>query len=74
MVDRSTMTPLNRLALLVAQLSPEEMMRFRRWLDQYEVNRWEAAVDLDVDTPRLDEIARSMQVSVKRAGPVARSS
>lgn len=68
------MTPLNRLALLVAQLSPGEMMRFRRWLDQYEANRWEAAVDLDVDTPRLDEIARSMRVSVKRSGPVERPS
>lgn len=68
------MTSLNRLALLVAQLSPEELIRFRRWLDQYEANRWDTAIDADVDTPRLDEIARTMRVSVKRHGPTARSS
>lgn len=66
------MSPLNRLALLVAQLSPEELLRFRRWLDQYEANRWEAPLDLEVQTPQLDAIARSLGVAAKREAPVAR--
>ncbi|MEM8559256.1 MAG: hypothetical protein AAF809_10695 [Bacteroidota bacterium] len=66
------MSPLNRLALLVTELSPEEMIRFRRWLDQYELNRWDAGLDLDMDTPKLDEIARSLHVAPKRSTPVAR--
>jgi hypothetical protein len=41
----------------VAKLSPEELVKFRAWFDEFEAERFDRKIERDVETGRLDRLA-----------------
>jgi hypothetical protein len=41
----------------VAQLSAEELARFRAWFERFEAENWDRQLQQDVETGRLDSLA-----------------
>lgn len=41
----------------VAKLSPEELVKFRAWFDEFDAERFDRKIERDVGTGRLDRLA-----------------
>jgi hypothetical protein len=42
----------------VTQLSGDELAQFRQWFAEYDGDRWDAQIEADAETGKLDELAR----------------
>jgi hypothetical protein len=51
----------------VEQLSPDELARFRAWFEAYDAAAFDAAIERDVQTGKLDALADEA-VAAHRAG------
>ena len=51
------MTRLERIEREVEQLSDEEMVRFRVWLEAHDASRFDTAIEADAASGRLDALA-----------------
>jgi len=41
----------------VEQLSPEELVKFRRWFAQFDAEAWDAQIEADAAAGKLDALA-----------------
>jgi hypothetical protein len=41
----------------IAELSPEELARFREWFEEFDARVWDEQIQNDAKTGKLDEIA-----------------
>ncbi len=41
----------------VAELTPDQLARFRAWFDEFEAGRFDRRIERDADTGRLDRLA-----------------
>ena len=41
----------------IAELSPEELARFRKWFEEFDARVWEEQIENDAKTGKLDKIA-----------------
>ncbi|MER0237152.1 hypothetical protein [Fulvimarina sp. MAC8] len=51
------MTKLEKIERDVAALSADELSRFREWFDAYDAERFDAAIEEDATSGRLDAFA-----------------
>jgi hypothetical protein len=40
----------------IAELSPEELARFREWFDEYYADVWDKQIEADAKSGRLDKL------------------
>ena len=52
-----TTHPLNEIEKAVAQLSVDELSRFRKWFEQFDAQIWDQQFEADVQAGKLDRIA-----------------
>jgi hypothetical protein len=57
MVYRPAMTTLEDIEKAVAELPPDQLMRFRAWFDELEATRFDQKIELDAEAGRLDRLA-----------------
>ena len=53
----------------VAQLSPDELARFRAWFEEFDAKVWDKQIEEDVKTGKLDYLA-NQAIADFRAGNV----
>jgi hypothetical protein len=41
----------------IAELSPEELARFREWFEEFDARVWDEQIENDAKTGKLDKIA-----------------
>ena len=51
------MNTLETAEQLVEQLSPEELARFRQWFADYDGGAWDAQIEADAQSGKLDALA-----------------
>ena len=51
------MSTAEQIESAVAQLSPDELRRFRAWFDEFDADEWDKQLDEDVQLGRLDKLA-----------------
>jgi hypothetical protein len=51
------MTRLERIEQEVAELSPEELERFRAWFAAFDAEAWDREIERDARSGRLDSLA-----------------
>jgi hypothetical protein len=51
----------------IAELSPEELARFREWFEEFDARVWDEQIQNDAKTGKLDEIA-DKAIDAYRAG------
>jgi hypothetical protein len=51
------MTTLEDIEKAVAQLPPDQLVRFRAWFEEFEASRFDQKIERDVKTGRLDRLA-----------------
>jgi hypothetical protein len=47
---------LSELELEVQKLTPAELSAFTRWLDQYAASQWDAQIEQDLASGKLDKL------------------
>jgi hypothetical protein len=52
------MTTLERAAKIVAQLSPDELARFRQWFAKFDGDVWDTQIEADAKAGKLDALAQ----------------
>lgn len=52
------MTTLEKAEKIVAQLSPEELAQFRQWFAEFNGDAWDAQIEADAATGKLDALAQ----------------
>ncbi|GAA5481109.1 hypothetical protein [Haloferula sargassicola] len=45
------------IEVAIERLNPEELSAFREWFTHYEAARWDATIEMDAATGRLDDLA-----------------
>lgn len=48
---------LQELEKTIADLSPEELVKFREWFQEFEAQNWDRQIEEDVKAGRLDRLA-----------------
>ena len=61
------MSTVQEIQSAVAQLSANELARFRAWFEEFDTRRWEMQFEDDARTGKLDELA-DQAVADFRAG------
>ncbi len=61
------MTTAEDVEKAVEQLAPQELARFRAWFEVFDANRFDAAIERDAKTGRLDAFAEEA-IAAYRAG------
>ena len=51
------MTTLEDIEKTVAELPPDQLMRFRAWFDEFESARFDQRIERDAEAGRLDRLA-----------------
>jgi len=51
------MSELEKLAERIEKLSPEELRKFREWFAEFDARLWDAQIEADAKTGRLDRLA-----------------
>lgn len=51
------MLSLKRLEAEVASLPDKELRKFSKWFAQYEAERWDRALEADIASGKLDQLA-----------------
>ena len=51
------MTTLEDIEKTVAELPPDQLMRFRAWFDEFESARFDQRIERDAKAGRLDQLA-----------------
>ncbi len=51
------MMTLENIEKAVAKLAPDELARFRAWLDMFEAERFDRGIERDAQSGRLDRLA-----------------
>ena len=51
------MTPVESLEHAVAKLSPEELAEFRHWFAEFDAKAWDAQIEADAASGKLDRFA-----------------
>jgi hypothetical protein len=51
------MTTLEDIEKAVAELPPDQLMRFRAWFEEFEAARFDQRIERDADAGRLDQLA-----------------
>jgi hypothetical protein len=41
----------------IAELSPQDFIRLREWIDEYETKQWDEQIERDAKSGKLDKIA-----------------
>lgn len=49
----------------VQKLSPSELNAFTRWLDEYAAAQWDAQIESDVASGRLDHVLKKVDAEFK---------
>jgi hypothetical protein len=50
----------------VEQLPPEELAKFRRWFTQFDADAWDAQIEADAATGKLDALAEEALTEYRR--------
>jgi hypothetical protein len=58
---------LQELEKTIADLSPEELAKFREWFQEFEAQNWDRQIEEDVKAGRLDRLAEEA-IRQHRAG------
>jgi hypothetical protein len=53
----ATMSTLEEIERAVAELPPDELVRFRAWFEDFEAARFDQAIERDAKAGRLDRLA-----------------
>jgi hypothetical protein len=61
------MTTAEDIEKAVEQLAPRELARFRAWFEAFDAEQFDAAIEVDARTGRLDALAEEA-LAVHRAG------
>ena len=61
------MTTAEDVEKAVEQLAPQELARFRAWFEVFDANRFDATIERDAKTGRLDAFAEEA-IAAYRAG------
>jgi hypothetical protein len=51
------MTTLEDIEKAVAELPPDQLMRFRAWFEEFEAARFDQRIERDANAGRLDQLA-----------------
>ena len=51
------MTKLEKIEREIETLAPDELARFRRWFAEYDAANWDAQIEADARSGRLDALA-----------------
>lgn len=51
------MTKLEKIEREIETLKPEELVRFRKWFAAFDAANWDAQIEADADSGRLDAFA-----------------
>jgi len=43
----------------IAQLPPEQLVRFRAWFEKFDAREWDEQIEQDLGTGKLDSLAES---------------
>lgn len=61
------MTTAEEIEKAIEQLPPAEFARFRAWLEEFEANKFDAAIERDANSGKLDALAEEA-LTAYRAG------
>lgn len=61
------MTRVQKLEHEIRELTPGELVAFRRWFQEYDANEWDRQIEEDALAGKLDELAENALVD-HRAG------
>jgi hypothetical protein len=53
------MTRIEKIEREIQTLSPEELSALRKWLLEYDAGVWDAQIQADVDSGKLDSLAEA---------------
>ena len=53
----ATMTTLEDIEKAVAELPPDQLMRFRAWFEEFEAARFDQRIERDAEAGKLDQLA-----------------
>jgi hypothetical protein len=53
----NTMSTPEEIQSAVSHLPPEELVRFRKWFEQFDADSWDRQFEADVKAGRLDRLA-----------------
>lgn len=65
------MTKLEKIEAAVSSLSPEEFAKFRAWFEEFDAQAWDAEIERDAKTGRLDGLAEKALLDHKSGGTKA---
>ncbi len=51
------MSPVSQLEQAIAQLSPKELARFRKWFEEFDAQQWDKQFEKDAKSGKLDKLA-----------------
>ncbi len=51
------MTAVKTIEQEIKKLSPKELAEFRRWFTEFEVDAWDAQIEIDAAAGKLDALA-----------------
>ncbi len=51
------MTTIEEIEKAVAELTPDQLARFRVWFEEFEANRFDQKIERDAQAGRLDRLA-----------------
>jgi len=61
------MTRLEKIEREIEALAPDDLARFRRWFAEYDAARWDARIEADAGSGRLDALGEKA-LAAHRAG------
>jgi hypothetical protein len=59
------MTKLEQIEKSVAELSPAEMRKFVRWLEEYREAEWDRRIEADAKAGKLDKFIAEARAEIK---------
>lgn len=51
------MSTVQEIEAAITKLAPEDVVRLRQWLDEYEANQWDEQIASDMESGALDALA-----------------
>jgi hypothetical protein len=65
--EESSMSTVQEIERAVSRLSPEELVRFREWFDEFDAKVWDRQFEKDAKSGKLDRLA-DQAIADLRAG------
>jgi hypothetical protein len=60
------MTKIKEIEQAIAKLAPEKLAEFRAWFDEFDAQRFDAAIAQDIEAGKLDRLAEEALAEYKK--------